>query len=353
MGRAVYVIQSIGYEYNDEINYVPESGGGHAKVVYLDEVAAKKKLMELEIKEWRRQDIGRYGYGIDEIADNVEEFQKALEAMGVDSSDWWEAEIPETATDEQIKNLIRHSSIRFHEIVEVVAEDYPEIPDSDIEPTSDMLDVQESAESKPKKRGGIFDSVDAFTNPNVEPTVVPDDVSIEDIKAVVEETNDNFLEIKNEMKRLRDEARQKVKNFFIKGMNKVFEMYPEVKTVSWTQYTPYFNDGEECVFSAHVEDFYVNGFDNWGSRMYGLNIDEAAEQVLLREEMEYDWVREPEQSRSTRVYKNPESRSVKIYEAISSFLSQLDDDDYKTMFGDHAIVVVKKDEVIIEEYDHD
>lgn len=344
MGKTAYVIQSIGYEYNDEVNYVPDGGGGHAVAVYFDEVAAKKKLMELEIKEWRKTDIGRYGYGIDEIADNVREFEKALEAVGVDSENWWDAKIPETATDEQIKNLIKYSSIRFYEIVQVVAEDYPEVSDSEIEPTSDILDVQASINAQPKRKGGIFDSVDVFTNPNVEPTVVPDNVSIEDIKEAVAETNDSFLEIKEEMKRLRDEARKKVKDFFIKGMNKIFEMYPEVKTVSWTQYTPYFNDGEECVFGAHTDYFQVNGYD-----MYDDNTDENSEykNVMPYSETKGRWVNQEWK------YDKPESRAVKIKEAIKGFLAQLDDDDYKTMFGDHARVIAMKDEILVEEYDHD
>lgn len=36
MGKTAYVIQSIGYEYNDEVNYVPDGGGGHAVAVYFD-----------------------------------------------------------------------------------------------------------------------------------------------------------------------------------------------------------------------------------------------------------------------------------------------------------------------------
>jgi hypothetical protein len=186
-----------------------------------------------------------------------------------------------------------------------------------------------------KDKGGIFDSVNKFTNPDVAPTVVPDNVTIEDIKKVVEETKDDFLTIKEEMKKLRDEARSKVKNFFIKGMNKIFEMYPEVKSVSWRQYTPYFNDGEECTFSANVDYFDVNGFGDYS--------DEGEEGTI--NVLDYDY------TNGGRQYKYPKGKE--IYQAIKGFLNQLDDDDYKTMFGDHALVVVRKDEVTIEEYDHD
>ncbi len=333
MGKKAYVIQSIGYEYNDEYNYRPECGGGHATAVYFDEVAAKKRMVELEIEQWKEETLGHYGYG-DDIIEDAEEFESALELMGIDPDDWWDSGIPTGATDEQIKNLIRATNIRFYEIVEVDAEDYPTVPDSEFEPTKEMLDLHESMYSKKKKTGGIFDAVNEFTSPIVAPTQVPDNVSVEDIKKVVAETNDNFLEIKDEMKRLRDEARVKVKNFFLRGMNKIFEMYPEVKSVSWRQYTPYFNDGEECTFSAHISDFGVNGYDDYSDEG-----EEGAINVLA-----YDY----KNGRQYTYYRGKE-----IHDAISDFLDQLDDDDYKTMFGDHAFVIVRKDEVIVEEYDHD
>lgn len=344
MVKKGYVIQQLGYEYNDETYYRPEDGGGNPVVVIIDEATAKKRMMELEIKQWKTESIGHHCYSWDEIAEDENEFEKALEAMGMDPEDDYDLNIPKDATDEQIKRLIKASTLRFYEIIEVdVEEDAPAA--EEINPSEEMLSNQDELVKKSKK--GLFSSMDEFVSGNVTPTV-PKEVTINDIKEVVKETEDNFLTIKDEMKKLRDEARVKVKSFFLKGMNKIFEMYPEVKTVSWRQYTPYFNDGEECTFSAHVSDFYVNGRDNYGDTMYGYDEDDfEGENVLKKEEMEYDWVN------GKKVYKNPGSKSIKIYEAIDSFLNQLDDDDYKTMFGDHAIVIVKKDEVVVEEYDHD
>ncbi|MEK6829499.1 MAG: hypothetical protein AABY15_05180 [Nanoarchaeota archaeon] len=345
MEKKGYVIQKLGYEYNDETYYRPQDGGGTPEIVLTDEVMAKKRMMELEIKEWRGQSIGNYGYGLDEIAEDELEFEKALKAIGLDPEDGWDLDIPKTATDEQIKRLIKASRVRFYEIVEVDIDSSTSKEEDNIGPSEEMLSIQDEMEKRSKK--GIFDSVEQFVSGKIKP-VVPENVTIDDIKEVIKETDDNFLTIKEEMKRLRDEARVKVKDFFLKGMNKIFEMYPEVKSVSWRQYTPYFNDGEECTFSANVDDFYVNGRDNYGDTMYGYDEEDCdGEAVLNREEMDYDWVN------SKKVYKNPGSKSIKIHDAISGFLSQLDDDDYKTMFGDHAIVIVRKNEVVVEEYDHD
>jgi hypothetical protein len=46
-------------------------------------------------------------------------------------------------------------------------------------------------------------------------------------------------------------GRDGIKEFF----DPIFAANPALKAVKWTQYTPYFNDGEPCVFS--VNDPYV------------------------------------------------------------------------------------------------
>lgn len=363
MGKTGYIIQEIGYEYNDEYYYRGEAGGGTPKAIITDEAKAKDRLIDLEMKSWRSQYIGSYGYDLRDITRDEDEFLKIIEEVVGDSDDWYDVRIDDRFSDDQLKRLIRASTLRFHEIVPVEIEE--PIDENEHNPSEEMLNIQDGLAGRNITISDVRDSKisitgnsvlnvsDEFVTGNVKPMEIPEEVSINDIKEVVKETEEDFLTIKQQMKELRDEARKKLKNFFIKGMDKVFEMYPEVKTVSWTQYTPYFNDGEECTFSAHVDDFYVNGWDDYGSTMWRASEDEIGEKVLIKEEMQYDWIREPGESRSRRVYKTPESRSVKIYEAISGFLSQLDDDDYKTMFGDHARITVKKGEVEIEEYDHD
>jgi len=37
----------------------------------------------------------------------------------------------------------------------------------------------------------------------------------------------------------------------IESFQEVFQRVPELETLTWTQYTPYFNDGEPCEFSVH------------------------------------------------------------------------------------------------------
>jgi hypothetical protein len=357
MGKKGYVIQEIGYEYNDEYYYRGQAEGGIPKIVFFNEAKAMKKLAEIEMDAFRGETLGYYEMHENIIDEDL--YREALEEINIDPDDW-RASIPKDAPDSTIKKLIKATSLRFNEIVEVEVEEEV-VPDSELGPSEEILDTQDTIakrsleDTKQNITGsGVLSVSSDFMGGDFQPTEVPDEVTAEDIKEVVKETEDDFMEIKEQMKKLRDEARKKVKNFFIKGMDKIFETYPEVKNVSWTQYTPYFNDGEECTFSAHVDYFYVNGRDNYGDTIWGYDEEDCeGEAVFNRDEMDYDWVDVPGQRRRQKQYKNPNSRSVKIYEAISGFLKQLDNDDYKTMFGDHAMVKVSKGEVVVEEYEHD
>lgn len=49
-----------------------------------------------------------------------------------------------------------------------------------------------------------------------------------------------------------------VKPHFIEVFKSIFEKYPEVNNVAWSQYTPYFMDGEVCEFSVNCYDLYIN-----------------------------------------------------------------------------------------------
>lgn len=58
------------------------------------------------------------------------------------------------------------------------------------------------------------------------------------------------------MKTLRKTYDETVKASFGEAMKAFFEATPEVQSVFWTQYTPYFNDGDACYF--RVGDIWYN-----------------------------------------------------------------------------------------------
>lgn len=73
----------------------------------------------------------------------------------------------------------------------------------------------------------------------------------------IEETIKDFTELyENLTSQLKQKGTEKLKEVF-----KLFwEKNPEVKTISWTQYAPYFNDGDACIF--RVNEVYFSNSEN-------------------------------------------------------------------------------------------
>lgn len=69
-----------------------------------------------------------------------------------------------------------------------------------------------------------------------------------------------FIEITS----LLPEAEKIAKQAFAEGAKKLFEENPNLKRFGWNQYAPGFNDGDPCVFTAHVDDCLINGSDPCG-----------------------------------------------------------------------------------------
>ena len=66
------------------------------------------------------------------------------------------------------------------------------------------------------------------------------------------QTLDTLLSEFNQYKQeFQSQAQKKFKEYFI-GF---WEKNPAVKAVIWTQYAPYFNDGDPCTFKVHTADF--------------------------------------------------------------------------------------------------
>lgn len=125
-----------------------------------------------------------------------------------------------------------------------------------------------------------------------------------------------------------------VKDAFSDAVKGLFESHPEMEEFSWTQYTPYFNDGDTCEFSANTdqESIDINGEDGY--------------EIASEEE----W----KGGEFTPLPPDKISPLLPAQKAVAEFLSLFDEDDCKSMFGDHAKVVVYRDgKIDVEEYSHD
>lgn len=139
------------------------------------------------------------------------------------------------------------------------------------------------------------------------------------LQGVIEEFDRRMVELKKNM----------VKEFegTIKGVfTEVFNAHPELERISWTQYTPYFNDGDPCVFG-------VNG-------MYFLRTDDPEE---MKEDNLYDW---------HDASWGDEAKEFPALVELSKLIHS-SDDVLLMLFGDHCQVTVTRKGIDVEEYDHE
>ena len=113
--------------------------------------------------------------------------------------------------------------------------------------------------------------------------------------------------------------------------------HPSIESLKWTQYTPYFNDGDTCEF--HVHDLYVKPVGG----------DEDAGDY----EDGYVYVPSPEYYTDSELAERGFTReSATAFRALDSALSA-NEEACLAAFGDHVQVIVTRDGIEVEEYSHD
>lgn len=137
-----------------------------------------------------------------------------------------------------------------------------------------------------------------------------------------------FRTARAHLAQLREQHSTIAKDFFLDEAQRLFEENPALIDFGWRQYTPYFNDGDSCTFSARTDDPMVNG--TWKYEDYEPDDDEEAAYPAMSEK-ELDALRDK----------------------VSEFLLQFEDSELEAFFGDHMEVTVTREGVETNEYSHD
>ena len=152
-------------------------------------------------------------------------------------------------------------------------------------------------------------------------------------------------EKQEEIKKLKKEMLEASNKIFTDLTKTIFEDHPKVESFGWSQYTPYFNDGDTCTFSANTDWIYINGnpvdesdwVDETKITNYGTWNREKKEYEGRTEVANLDY--DPELSKAT--------------EEIKEFLSNFENDFFMSQFGDHAEITITANGVSVDEYEHD
>ena len=125
----------------------------------------------------------------------------------------------------------------------------------------------------------------------------------------------------------------------------IFLKYPKLNSFGWTQYTPYFNDGDACLFYANTDYLMINDEyaedSEWFSKNKIISWGQWNQDIKSYEGR----VEEP----NTQF----DEDLLNAYDDIALFLGNFGNDFYLTKFGDHAEITVTKSSVDISDYDHD
>lgn len=135
----------------------------------------------------------------------------------------------------------------------------------------------------------------------------------------------------------KQEVLQELQKDFPLIFKPLFDKSEKIQSVGWTQYTPYFNDGDECTFSANTDDLIINA-----EAEYKMN----SKDDFFNKEI---WG-----SGGTKINPNYVESEGKIIEEFQSILSEIPEEFYKELFGDHITVIIERSgNIKTVEYEHD
>ena len=167
----------------------------------------------------------------------------------------------------------------------------------------------------------------------------------------------NIKEKLAEIKRQQEQLTEELRKDFAPMLKPLFEKSNgRITSLGWVQYTPYFNDGDECEFSVNkdldygirVNGEYLEDSEFFNTSLYGLS-------NYVKKDGSYEkWIEKyPEDTLST----DNMNEELNLYSILLEFvevLNSIDSSFFMSLFGDHVEVTIFENGVIqTEEYEHD
>lgn len=144
-------------------------------------------------------------------------------------------------------------------------------------------------------------------------------------------------EIEEARKKYIREGESALKNAF----KEFFSENPMAKAVMWTQYTPYWNDGEACTFSVNTFELKIDP----SQVRSDINLKDNTEEYCHGDGCASGFF---DHKKGTPA----EKKLVKEFEALEAACYRCDE-VLLDVFGDHVLVVATAEGFKVEEWDHD
>jgi hypothetical protein len=178
-----------------------------------------------------------------------------------------------------------------------------------------------------------------------------------------------IAEHRKELEKAKNKAEKSGEKLFKQAVKEIFANFPELASFSWSQYTPHWNDGDQCVFECHFDsiemsfsDGSVDVDDVWGlqhlSELLSGNIEEKKKEIASKISVaKEEWEKNSLKSNLQELNKSPEEiqRIHKMYsikKSIVDLLEGIDASVYENLFGEGSVQVTK-DDMTVSECEHD
>lgn len=141
----------------------------------------------------------------------------------------------------------------------------------------------------------------------------------------------HFIQIAERMDELRQEIKRDGQALLKEAFSGLFQAWPELTAVAWTQYAPYFNDGEACVFSVHGLHYCLN----------------ASDKELSEDLYDEPW---------SELWSRPEDgMDPELHTQLKDFSDAIQKvgDTMQDIFGDGVKITATRKGIEIEDYSHD
>jgi len=171
----------------------------------------------------------------------------------------------------------------------------------------------------------------------------------------IKDLHQDLIDFSNKKVEFEEMKRRLIENFrqsLNEMASNIFIAIPKLKTIHWHQFTPYFNDGDECIFNIRTMFFYNHTPTQYIRDLY--DYEEAQEENPNRSEN--DWCFELDNYFfEQNIEKAKKFLSIEELNFIDKFSETIwsNKEFVQEIFGDHCIVVFNKDGITIKDYnDH-
>ena len=165
-----------------------------------------------------------------------------------------------------------------------------------------------------------------------------------------------------ELEKARRKSEREGEKFFKEAVKEIFKEFPKLKSFSWNQYTPHWNDGDACTFGCHIDGMIVNdeeSEDFWTLQSLHelLSCNHEKKRKEINEEIakaKEPWQIENLKGKLKDLDRDPAEVEEKylVRKKIYDLLSGIDEAVYENMFGE-GTVKVTRDGIEVSECEHD